>query len=103
MRYYKDENREYNFLHTDGCLIYEDRIVNPPDEGLSLSCAGFLSSDVKAYFNEWLGNILADNQVQEECMMTHIEGVSNEREESQGEVEPSNSIPDPTSATPPPD
>ncbi|KAL5073267.1 hypothetical protein RYX36_012251 [Vicia faba] len=62
-KYYKNENWEYNFLHTDESWIYEDVIVKPSDEGLG---SDLLSPNVKAYLDELVGRILVDNQVQEE-------------------------------------
>lgn len=74
MRYYQDRSGEYYFLHTDGSMIYEDKIVKDLDEGLSSSSACLLSPDVKAYFDKRFRRILADNLIREDRIMAHVEG-----------------------------
>lgn len=76
MWYYQDKNSEYYYLHIDHRWIYKDRIFKLNKNKRSSSIEEFgspsarLHSDgVKAYFDEWFGKLLANNQVCEDRIM----------------------------------
>lgn len=80
-------------MHTDGNWVYEDRIVKPKNkkasssgEEYSSSSAILLSDGVKAYFDDWFGKILDDNQVREDQIMSQMEVVVREEEEGRQKI-----------------
>lgn len=83
MRYYRDPDGDYYYLGEPGRHVYDDKVVepikNPSDEPNGPSF-GSLSANLDLH--ELVGYILDGNQSREDMIITHIDSVAKESEES---------------------
>lgn len=81
---YMDTNDVYYYLEKLGRNIFYGQIMEPKKDSIVESGSfdvGVLSVDARAYFDELFGNIMEDNQVHEEQIMSCIEVMAKEVDE----------------------